>query len=148
MRIDGPNPLLGPALLAALSAKEESFGADRHLAEAKAASPPPAVPPIIPTAGTLIPQPATSVAMLVTLAAINEPAERRRRAIVHAERGLATLERLRDELAAGVASPDRLRELADWTKGFTLPDDPALAELARDIEVRVRVELAKHDLTA
>lgn len=142
MRIDGPNPLLGPALLAALAAKDGAFGAEKPLADA----PPAAAPP--QTAGTAIPQPATSVAMLVTLAAVDQPAERRRRAIVQAERGLDALERLCDELAAGIASPERLRELADWSAGFAIPDDPALADLAREIELRVKVELARHDLLA
>jgi hypothetical protein len=84
--------------------------------------------------------------MLVALSA-EAPAERRRRAIIQAERGLDALERLREELAAGIPSPERLRELAAWSSGFEMPDDPELAELARDIELRVRVELAKHDIS-
>ena len=141
MRIDGPNPLLGPALLAALFAREEAATPDKPFADAK---PAPALP--TPAAGTLIPPPATSVAMLVALSA-EAPAERRRRAIIQAERGLDALERLREELAAGIPSPERLRELAAWSSGFEMPDDPELAELARDIELRVRVELAKHDIS-
>lgn len=143
MRIDGQKPLLGPALLAALAVKDDLFGAEKSLADPKPA--PPA--PLPQSAGTAIPTPATSVAMLVTMAAVDQPAERRRRAIVEAERGLDQLERLRDELAAGTPSPERLRALADWTKGFTVPEDPDMAKIAREIELRVRVELAKHDVT-
>lgn len=142
MRIDGQNPLLGPAMLAALAVKDDLFGAEKSLADGK---PAPAAPQP-PSVGTAIPTPATSVAMLVTLAAVDQPGERRRRAIVQAEHGLDQLERLRDELVIGTPSPERLRALADWTKGFTVPDDPDMAKIAREIEIRVRVELAKHDV--
>lgn len=145
MRIDGPNPLLGPALLAALAAKDEAFGSEKGLADQKLTPPPlPAAPT---AAGTAIPLPATSVAMLVTLAAVDKPGERRRRAIAQAETGLDQLERLRDELATGTPTPERLRALAEWSQGFTVPDDPELAGIAREIELRVRVELAKHDVS-
>lgn len=142
MRIDGQNPLLGPALLAALVAKDDTFGAEKARADAAGAPPAPASP----TAGTAIPVPTTSVAMLVTLAAVDQPQERRRRAIEQANKGLEQLERLRDELATGTPAPERLQALAEWSKGFTMPEDPDLADVARDIELRVRVELAKHDV--
>ena len=44
--------------------------------------------------------------------------------------------------------PERLRQLADWSARFALPEDTALAAVARDIDLRVRVELAKHDIRA
>jgi hypothetical protein len=39
-----------------------------------------------------------------------------------------------------------LQQLADWSAAFEAPEDPQLAALARDVELRVRVELAKHEL--
>lgn len=141
MRIEGPNLPIGPALLAALAAKSAA-------GEAKAALADPPAPPAAPIqgTGTQMPSPATSVAMLVTLAAVDPPADRRRRAITQASRGLDQLERLRDELETGLASPERLHEMAQWSRSFAAPDSPEIAELAREIELRVRVELAKHDI--
>jgi len=52
----------------------------------------------------------------------------------------------------GAAPPERVRELATWVEAFVVPDDaavtPEFAQVARDLEVRVRVELAKLDLNA
>ncbi len=95
-----------------------------------------------------IAQPATSVQMLVALAAIDPAVERRRKQAVEAERGLTLLDRLDREVAAGAPPAEALEALADWTRGFTLPDDPQLAEIARAVDLRVRVELARHDLIA
>lgn len=144
MRIDGLQSALQQVLLSSLAAKGERFRPDGG------GTSPGALPADAPTppAVNAVPHPATSVQMLVTLAAADPIAERRRKAVAQADRGLAQLETLRDELATGLASPERLRALAGWAETFTIPDDPQLAELAREIELRVRVEIAKHDLTA
>ena len=67
--------------------------------------------------------------------------------------GMATVYVARDvrldrEVAAGAPPAEALEALADWRRGFTLPDDPQLAEIARAVDLRVRVELARHDLIA
>jgi len=142
MRIEGLPPAIRQALIAAAAARVEPFRAETGGGEPP---PPSAIPPA--AAGAVGAQPPTSVAMLVALAATDPVAERRRKAAA-TDRGLSLLEALRDELELGLASPEQLHQLADWVGGFAIPDDPELATLAREVELRVRVELAKHDLTA
>jgi hypothetical protein len=138
MRIDNVAAVLRQALLAATAAKPATgFRAESDPAVAK---PPPATVPIMP--------PATSVAMLVALAANDPVVEQRRKLAADTDRGLSMLERLHRGLAAGEPSAEQLAELADWVESFTPPDDPTLGPVAREIELRVRVELAKHDLRA
>jgi hypothetical protein len=139
MRIDNVAAVLRQALIAAMTAKPTA-AATKMVGDAAIPKPPPATVPIAP--------PATSVAMLVAMAANDPVVERRRKLAAEADRGLSMLERLHRDLAAGEPSPERLAELADWVENFTPPDDPALAPVAREIELRVRVELAKHDLRA
>jgi hypothetical protein len=138
MRIDNVAAVLRQALLAATAAKPAAgFPAE---AEAVRPVPPPATVPIgLPT---------TSVAMLVAMAANDPVVEQRRKLAAEADRGLSLLERLHRDLATGEPTPERLEEMAAWIAGFTPPDDPALGPVAREIELRVRVELAKHDLRA
>ena len=89
-----------------------------------------------------------SVAMLVTLAAADPAIERRRKQAIDAQRGIDMLDQLHRELVAGVGSPVRLRAIVEWSETFERSDDPALAAILSDIELRVRVELAKLDLQA
>lgn len=107
---------------------------------------------LVPQAGQQTQQTATgpmqNVAMLVTLAAADPSSERRRKAAADADRGLKTLDTLHKELLRGTATADRLRELAQWTASAEIPSDPQLAALYREIDVRVRVELAKYDIEA
>jgi len=137
LRITGALPLLQIEALAALTKPASAFpDAVREMAEpAHAASAPLAQAQ----------QPATSVQMLVAMAAAEPMIDRRRRMAAAADRGLTLLERLKDELMSGAPAPERLQELADWSAEFEAPDDPQLATLAREIEVRVRVEIAKYD---
>ena len=137
MRIEGLPPAMLQALLAAASPKVE-----RPVAAVAGAPDAPPAPAPIPAAA----QAATSVQMLVAMAAVEPPSERRRRIAADTERGLSMLERLHEALATGVAPPERLRELADWAESFQAPDDPQLAGMAREVELRVRVELAKHEV--
>lgn len=136
MQIAGLPPAMLQALLTAASPK-----ADGKFPAAAAAGEAPLAPAALPPA----PQAATSVQMLVALAAAEPASERRRRIAEETDRGLSMLERLHAELAAGVAAPERLRELAEWSQSFEVPDEPQLAGLAREVELRVRVELAKHE---
>jgi hypothetical protein len=87
--------------------------------------------------------PVQTVEMLVALAAVDPERERRRRMAKQAEQGLDELEQLHREMAAGTPSVERLSALKAWAKSIGKPDDAALAELVRDIELRVLVELAK-----
>jgi hypothetical protein len=139
MRIDNVAAVLRQALIAATAAKPATAGF-RTEPEAVRPAPPPATVPIA--------SPATSVAMLVAMAANDPVVEQRRKLAEEADRGLSLLERLHRDLAAGEPSPEQLEDMAAWVEGFTPPDDPTLGPVAREIELRVRVELAKHDLRA
>jgi len=138
MRIDNVAAVLRQALLTAMAAKPA--GGFTGEADPVRAAAPPATVPIAP--------PATSVAMLIAMAANDPVMEQRRKLAAEADRGLSLLERLHRDLAAGEPTPERLEEMAAWVEGFTPPDDPTLGAVAREIELRVRVELAKHDLRA
>lgn len=127
-------PKAPPLVRRARSAETRSRPAEHG---ASASAPPPASPsPAAPTA---------SVATLVALAAIDDARDRRRREAKQAEAGLEALEALDAELAAGGVSEDRLREIAEWSAGLTRPEDPHLAAILADIDLRAQVELAKHD---
>jgi hypothetical protein len=89
-----------------------------------------------------------SVQMLVTLSAADPNVERRRKLAQDADRGIEALERLHKELVVGVAAPERLQEIVEWSQNLEAPEDPVLASLVSDIDLRVRVELAKHDVLA
>ena len=65
-----------------------------------------------------------------------------------ADKGLRLLDALHGELIAGTPSPARLRDIAAWAQTIEMPQDPALAAIVRDIDLRVRVELAKFDIEA
>ena len=133
---------LPPAMLQSLLAAAPKV--ERAVAEGAGEMPAPVAPPVPPPA----PQAATSVQMLVAMAATEPTAERRRRIAAESDRGLSMLERLHAELVAGAVAPERLAELGGWAESFVVPDDPQLAGLAKEIEVRVRVELAKFDVRA
>lgn len=138
MRIESLSPMLARSLLAALPKVAPGFpriGEEPHVQPMPHMSGPGAIP-------------APSVEMLVTLSAVNPGIERRRRLAQDADRGIDALDRLHKELVAGVASPARLREIVEWSQSFEAPDDPVLASLLSDIDLRVRVELAKLDIQA
>jgi hypothetical protein len=145
MRIDTLPALLRQALLATLAGRSAADGTGFSATAATGGDPTggPAPRPV-----AAMPQPATSVQMLVALAAIDPAVERRRRQAVAAERGLTLLDQLDREVAQGAAAPEALVALAAWTRDFTLPEDPQLADIARAVELRVRVELARHDVIA
>lgn len=140
MRIENLQAPLLRSLMAALPKAASSFS----VAEGEG----PAVRAPL-TQGTNAAQPLNpSVAMLVTLAAVDPGVERRRKQSVDAQRGLDQLEGLHRELVAGVVSPERLQAIVEWSETFQASDDPALASILADIDVRVRVELAKLDMQA
>ncbi len=138
MRIDNLTPLMARSLLAALPKAAAGF----PIVEEELAARP------MPLQGTGTNQPVPNVAMLVTLAAADPSIERRRKQAVDAERGLNALDKLHKELATGTPSIERLREIVEWSENFEASDDPVLAGILSDIELRVRVELAKVDVQA
>jgi hypothetical protein len=133
MRIDGPISLL-QALRSTLPARQPEtpqFGAQL-----------PATPGVTPPASTAVP--VQSVAILVALAsAADVDGEQRIQDLRHAEQGIEALALLHSGLLAGVLSPQRIRALKDWVKSRRTPDDPELAPLTDDVELRILVELAK-----
>ena len=138
MRIDNLTPLMARSLLAALPKAAPGFLVAGEEAVARQA----------PMQGAATNQPVPSVAMLVTLAAADPAIERRRKQAVDAERGIDALDRLHKELATGTPSVEALREIVEWSENFEASDDPVLAGILSDIELRVRVELAKIDVSA
>ncbi|MGK6356687.1 flagellar assembly protein FliX [Sphingomonas sp. DT-207] len=139
MRIDSLSPMMARSLMAALPKAAPGF----PLAEGDAAPVAPQ-PPVNGPGGVAPP----SVQMLVALAAADPQMERRRRIAKDAERGVDALDRLHKELLAGTAPVERLREIAEWSQTFETPDDPVLAQILSEIDLRVRVELAKLDIEA
>lgn len=135
MRIDALTVPVTAGLLAGALPKVAAPFATTDL-HATPADPPPA------PAGPAMP----SVEMLVTLG-MQEPAiDRRRRVARDAARGLDLLDRLHQELLVGTPGVARLQEIAAWASSAETPPDPALAQIFRDVDVRVRVELAKYDI--
>jgi len=134
LRITGPTSPIQNLLLAALPREAVFTTTEAPLPTAQPAT-------------TAPPQP-VSVEMLVALSASESPVDRRRRQTAVADGALTALERLNAELMAGLPTVERLREVAAWSKSLDTPPDPALATLFADIELRLRVELAKHDIVA
>lgn len=124
-----------PALVANLLQMALPKAVEFAVAEKVATPPAPATPVAQPV----------SVEMLVTLATTEPSIERRRRAAADADRGLRALESLDRALSAGLPPVERLEEVAAWAAEEHAPQDPELAALLKDIELRVRIELAKHE---
>ncbi|MEN2709569.1 flagellar assembly protein FliX [Sphingomonas sp. NPDC092331] len=142
MRIENLQAPLLHSLMAALPKAAPGFS----VGEGEATAAPAPLPPGAGAGTTQALNP--SVAMLVTLAAADPTIERRRKQAVDAQRGIDMLDQLHRELVAGVVSPARLQAIVEWSETFERTDDPALAAILSDIELRVRVELAKLDLKA
>ncbi len=140
MRIENLQAPLLQSLMAALPKVASGFSvADKELPVAGAQT---------PQATNAAQQLNPSVAMLVTLAAADPSIERRRKQAIDAQRGVDMLDQLHRELVAGVVTPARLQAIVEWSDTFERTDDPALDAILSDIELRVRVELAKLDLRA
>jgi Class II flagellar assembly regulator len=90
---------------------------------------------------------APSIAMLLAMAGTNgtTPTRERERQVARAAKGLDALSALHAAQARGLDSGPALAELADWVSTSEMPEDAALAEFLRELDLRVRVELAKHE---
>lgn len=86
-----------------------------------------------------------SVQMLVAMSAQTPVEERRRRIVQRATRGLDALAAL--DAAAMIDAPRAavVASLTEWSQELHEAGDPALDALMAEIELRVRVELAKYD---
>lgn len=88
------------------------------------------------------PTPAASA--LLALQEVDDPGERRRRALARAEHLLGDLEAVRDGLLAGTVNAETLHRLTERLRsGREEVDDPQLAGLLGEVELRAAVELAK-----
>jgi hypothetical protein len=94
--------------------------------------------------------PTTSVASLDTLLAlqgaqlVEDPVERRKRALRRGRSMLDVLEAMRGDLLVGRLGTDRLVQLMAIIGQARDQSEPGLDRLLDDIELRARVELAKH----
>ena len=86
---------------------------------------------------------ATGIDALLALQAAEDPAHRRRKQVRRATALLDALEEMKADLVIGRVSEGRLNQLMSLIGQARERDDPRLDGLIDDIELRVRVELAK-----
>ncbi len=90
------------------------------------------------------PSAVSSVDALVALQAVEDSVERRRRAVDQGSEVLDSLDALKIALLSGQESPGHLAKLNEIVKRYEEGiDDPDLAEILRQIDLRAQVELAK-----
>lgn len=88
----------------------------------------------------------SSLDAIMALQAVEDPTERRKRAIRDAGETLDVLDELKIGLLSGEISPARLSRLKALLRGGEETGaEPELEELLRGIDLRARVELAKLD---
>jgi hypothetical protein len=85
----------------------------------------------------------TDVASLMALQEVEDPTERKRRSVKRGRALLDELEQLKLELLAGTILPGRLETLTTLLAGREPSGDDGLDRVLDDIDLRVRVELAK-----
>ena len=132
MRIYGPN---GPTAPGAKPAARRSSPGGFSLSKVETGQQP---------AATAAPRGVAGIDALIALQGVEDPAERRRRAVTRGRSALDVLEELKLGLLAGSLDGEvvaRLKTAADGLKEAT--GDPGLDDLLADIELRVEVELAK-----
>ena len=132
MRVSGPN---GTALTSAPATARRATGGPFTLSEAN--TPQTASPAVaLRTVG--------GIDALIALQGIEDPVERRRRAVKHGRRALDALDELKLGLLSGMLEPAALLRLkavaADLKDGS---GDEKLDQVLSEIELRVAVELAK-----
>ncbi len=87
--------------------------------------------------------PITQVDALLALQAVEDPIFAKRKAIFRGETMLDTLEAMKADLLAGHVNESHLNKLLATVQQAKMKSDPALDALIEDIELRVKVELAK-----
>jgi Class II flagellar assembly regulator len=135
MRVNGPN---GTALASTPATARRTSGGSFALSEA--GTPQTASPAVaLRTLG--------GIDALIALQGIEDPVERRRRAVKHGRRALDALDELKLGLLSGTLEPAALLRLK--TVAADLKDgsgDEKLDQVLGEIELRVAVELAKAGL--
>lgn len=90
-----------------------------------------------------------SLDAIVALQAVDDASERRRKAVWQGSEVLDRLEEIKIAILSGQLSRARLAGLQAVVRRYEEQDlDPELADLLRQIDLRARVELAKHDKSA
>ena len=136
MRVSGPN---GTALVSTPSAPRRAAGGTFTLSEGQTAQ---------PQSGPIALRTLGGIDALIALQGIEDPLERRRRAVKHGSRALDALEELKLGLLSGGLDQGILLRLK--TVAADLKDasgDPGLDQVLSEIDLRVAVELAKAGLS-
>ena len=94
-------------------------------------------------AGTAPVAAAASLDYLLALQGVDDPLHGRKKKILLGRTLLDTLEQVKADLLTGRVSPERLDQLMDMVGQARERSEPALDGLLDDIDLRVRVELAK-----
>ncbi len=87
--------------------------------------------------------PAASLDYLLALQGVDDPLHGRKRKVLLGRTLLDTLEAVKADLLTGRVSPDRLDQLIEMVGQARERSEPGLDSLLDDIDLRVRVELAK-----
>ncbi len=86
----------------------------------------------------------SSIDAIVALQAVDDPAERRRKAVRQGTEALDALDDLKIALLSGQLAPAKLTSLKAIVEDYSADDlSPELADVLRQIDLRARVELAK-----
>lgn len=87
--------------------------------------------------------PMAGLEAILALQAVGDFTESRRRAVKRGGSILDLLEAMKADLLVGRASPERLQAMIEQLGGLRERVEPGLDALMSDIDLRVRVELAK-----
>jgi class II flagellar assembly regulator FliX len=87
--------------------------------------------------------PAASLDYLLALQGVDDPLHGRKKKVLLGRTLLDTLEEVKADLLTGQASPERLDRLMEMVTQARERSEPGLDHLLDDIDLRVRVELAK-----
>lgn len=94
--------------------------------------------------GTAAPRTLTGIDALLALQGVEDPTERRRRAVVRGRHALDVLDEIKLALLAGTLDQSLLARLGVMAAGLKESSgDPGLDAVLAEIELRVEVELAK-----
>lgn len=132
MRVYGPN---GTALAAAPAAARRSASGEFTVSEQE-------TPRNAAAAGSL--RAVSTVDALIALQGVEDPRERKKRAVVRGRRALDVLDNLKIALLDGSVDPSTLARLKVAAEDLTEETgDPGLDTVLNEIDLRVAVELAK-----